>query len=210
VVSLDFATSIIPGWHSAIFPPYFVAGAILSGFAMVLTLVIIVRKTMNLQKYITVYHLESMGKIIIVTGTLVALAYVTEIFVSWYSNDGFEISLMLHRMTGSMSYAFVLMMLFNMVVPQLFWIKKIRQNVVVIFILSILINIGMWYERFVIVVSSLQHNYLSANWSAYKPTIADIALFVGSMGFFLALFLLFARLFPVVSVYEIRGEEELN
>jgi molybdopterin-containing oxidoreductase family membrane subunit len=210
VVSLDFATSIIPGWHSTIFPPYFVAGAILSGFAMVLTLIIIVRKTMQLEKYITVSHLESMGKIIIVTGTLVGLAYITEIFVSWYSNDGFEISVMLHRMKGPMAYAFILMLLFNLLVPQLFWIKKIRRNIIVIFILSILINVGMWYERFVIVVSSLQHNYLSSNWTAYKPTIADVALFVGSIGFFLAVFLLFVRFFPVISVYEIRGEERMD
>lgn len=210
VVSLDFATSIVPGWHSTIFPPYFVAGAILSGFAMVLTLVIIVRKAMSLEKYITISHLESMGKIIIVTGTLVALAYITEIFVTFYSNDKYEISTMINRMTGPNAYGFYLMILFNLVVPQLFWIRKIRRNIVVIFILAILINIGMWFERFIIVVTSLQHGYMPANWTLYHPTIADVALFVGSLGFFLMLFLLFARFFPVVSMSEVKSIEKKN
>lgn len=210
VVSLDFATSIVPGWHSTIFPPYFVAGAILSGFAMVITLVIIVRKAMSLEKYITISHLESMGKIIIVTGSLVALAYITEIFVTFYSNDAYEISTMLNRMTGPYAYGFYLMILFNLVVPQLFWIRKIRRNVIVIFILAILINIGMWFERFIIVVTSLQHGYMPANWTIYQPTLADVALFIGSVGFFLTCFLLFVRFIPVISIYEVKSQEKNN
>lgn len=210
VVSLDFATSIVPGWHSTIFPPYFVAGAILSGFAMVLTLVIIVRKAMSLERYITIAHLESMGKIITVTGTLVALAYITEIFVTFYSNDVFEISTMMNRFTGPFAYGFYLMILFNLVVPQLFWFKKIRRNVIVVFILAILINVGMWFERFIIVVTSLQHGYMPSNWTLYHPTIADIALFVGSMGFFFTAFLLFVRFFPVISIYEVKSIEKEN
>jgi len=148
-----------------------------------------------------------MGKIIIVTGTLVALAYITEIFVTFYSNDPFEISTMLSRFTGPHAYGFYLMILFNLVVPQMFWIRKIRRNTVVIFILSILINVGMWFERFIIVVTSLQHGYMPSNWMIYHPTIADIALFAGSLGFFLTLFLLFIRFFPVVSLYEVKSQE---
>ncbi len=149
-----------------------------------------------------------MGKIIIVTGTLVALAYITEIFVTFYSNDAFEISTMLNRITGPYAYGFYLMILFNLVVPQLFWIRKIRRNIIIIFILSILINVGMWFERFIIVVTSLQHGYMPSNWTIYHPTIADVALFVGSMGFFLTLFLLFARFIPVVSIYEVKSQDK--
>jgi molybdopterin-containing oxidoreductase family membrane subunit len=208
VVSLDFATTLVPGWHSTIFPPYFVAGAILSGFAMVLTLVIMVRKAMSLERYITPSHIESMGKIIIVTGSLVALAYVAEIFVTFYSNDAYEISMMLNRMTGPYACGFYMMLMFNLVVPQLFWIKKIRRNIVVVFVLAILINIGMWFERFIIVVTSLQHGFLPSGWRMYQPTMADIALFIGSMGFFLTFFLLFIRIFPVISIYEVKSHEK--
>jgi molybdopterin-containing oxidoreductase family membrane subunit len=185
-----------------------VAGAILSGFAMVLTLVIIVRKALSLEKYITVSHIESMGKIIIVTGSLVALAYIAEIFVTFYSNDKYEISMMLNRLTGSYAWGFYIMLLFNLIVPQLFWIKKIRRNMAVVFVLAILINIGMWFERFIIVVTSLQHGFMPSGWMMYKPTIADIALFIGSLGFFLTFFLLFIRIFPVISIYEVKSHEK--
>jgi Ni/Fe-hydrogenase subunit HybB-like protein len=208
IVSMDFATSIVPGWHSTIFPPYFVAGAILSGFAVVLTLVIFARKSLKIEKYITLNHIESMNKIIIVTGSIVAFAYITEMFFGFYADEEYEHFMLINRMTGRYAYAYWMMMAFNFLVPQLFWIKKLRRNLTITFIFSILINVGMWLERFVIVVSSLEKDFITSNWTEYAPTKTDIGLFVGTLGFFFMLFLLFIRFIPIVSVSEIKTKEE--
>lgn len=205
IVSMDFATSVIPGWHTTIFPPYFVAGAIFSGFAMVLTLLIIARKTMNLEDYITVGHIESMNKIIIVTGSIVGVAYLTEFFIAWYSQVPYEMYTFINRATGPYAWAYWIMMTCNVITPQLFWIKKLRRNLVFTFIVSIFINIGMWFERFVIIVTSLHRDYLPSSWSMYKPTIVEVGLFVGTLGFFFTLFLLFIRYFPVIAISEIKN-----
>lgn len=206
IVSMDFATSIVPGWHSTIFPPYFVAGAIFSGFAMVQTLLIVTRKVLHLEDYITLKHHENMNKIIIATGSIVAMAYLTEIFLAFYSGDEFELYMLLNRMSGPYAIYYWLMILFNVIVPQLFWIKRIRVNLLITFIFSILINIGMWLERYIIVISSLHRDYLPSSWSMFAPTLTDIGLLVGSFGFFFTLFLLFIRVFPVISVFEVKHQ----
>ena len=205
IVSFDFATSVIPGWHTTIFPPFFVAGAIFSGFAMVLTLMLIARKTMNLTDYITLEHIESMNKIIIATGSIVGIGYITELFMGWYSGNIYEKFLMMNRMMGPYWWAYWLMMTCNVVSPQLFWIKKLRRNVVFTFILSIFINIGMWMERFVIVVISLHRDFLPSSWAMYRPTITEVSLFVGTLGIFFTFFLLFIRFFPVIAIAEVRS-----
>ena len=205
IVSMDFATSIIPGWHTTIFPPYFVSGAIFSGFAMVLTLLIVVRKALNLEDYITVGHIESMNKVIIATGSIVGIAYLTELFIAWYSGVPYERYTFLNRATGPYWWAYWTMMTCNVIIPQLFWIKKLRRNLVYTFIISIFINIGMWFERFVIVVTSLHRDYLPSSWSMYRPTIVEIGLFVGTLGIFFTLFLLFIRVFPVIAIAEVKS-----
>ena len=191
IVSFDFATGIVPGWHSTIFPPFFVAGAIYSGFAMVLSLMLVARKTMKLTDYITIGHIESMNKIIITTGSIVGIGYITEIFMSWYSGNIFEKYEFYNRAFGPYAWAFWTMMICNVVSPQLFWIKKLRRNVVYTFIISIFINIGMWFERFVIVVISLHRDFLPSSWTMYRPTITEISLFIGSLGIFFTFFLYF-------------------
>ncbi|MCK4990537.1 MAG: polysulfide reductase NrfD [Bacteroidales bacterium] len=205
IVSMDFATSIIPGWHTTIFPPYFVAGAIFSGFAMVLTLMIITRKALHLEDYITVGHVESMNKIIIATGSIVGLAYMTEMFISWYSGVEYEHYALLNRATGPYWWAYWIMMTANVISPQLLWIKKLRTNLVFTFFLSIIINIGMWFERFVIVVTSLHRDYLTSSWAMYKPTIVEIGLFLGTLGLFFTAFFLFIRVFPVIAIAEVKA-----
>ncbi len=205
IVSMDFATSVIPGWHTTIFPPYFVAGAIFSGFAMVLTLLIVARKAMNLEDYITVGHIESMNKIIIATGSIVGVAYLTELFVAWYSGVEYEQYAFLNRATGPYWWAYWIMMTCNVITPQLFWFRKLRRNLVFTFIVSIFINIGMWFERFVIVVTSLHRDYLPSSWSMYSPSIVEIGLFVGTLGVFFTLFLIFIRVFPVIAISEIKS-----
>lgn len=205
IVSMDFATSIVPGWHSTIFPPYFVAGAIFSGFAMVQILLMIVRKALNLEAYITTRHFELMNKILIITGSMVALAYFTEIFLSFVHDNPYERYVILNRMTGPYRIGFIVMMLFNVAIPQLFWIRKIRANLTISFLFAILINIGMWFERFVIVVSSIHRDYLPARWSMYYPEKTEVFLFLGTFGFFFTCFLLFARFFPVVSIAEVKA-----
>ncbi len=205
IVSMDFATSIVPGWHTTIFPPYFVSGAIFSGFAMVLTLLIVARKALNLEDYITVGHVESMNKIIIATGSIVGLAYLTELFMAWYSGVQYEQYAFLNRATGPYWWAYVIMMTCNVITPQLFWFKKLRRNLVFTFIVSIFINIGMWFERFVIVVTSLHRDYLPSSWSMYRPTIVEISLFIGTLGIFFTLFLLFIRVFPVIAIAEVKS-----
>ncbi len=205
IVSFDFATSIVPGWHTTIFPPYFVSGAIFSGFAMVLTLMIVARKTMNLTEYITVGHIESMNKIIIATGSIVGIAYITELFMSWYSGVIYERYAFYNRALGPYAWAYWTMMTCNVISPQLLWIRKLRRNVIFTFFLSIFINIGMWFERFVIIVTSLHRDYLPSSWSMYKPTVFEIAIFVGTLGIFFSLFLLFVRFFPVIAIAEVKS-----
>jgi Ni/Fe-hydrogenase subunit HybB-like protein len=204
IVSMDFATSVIPGWHTTIFPPYFVAGAIFSGFAMVLTLLIIMRKVMNLEHYITIKHIEFMNTIIIVTGSIVGIAYLTELFVSWYSGVEYEQYAFLNRATGPYWWAYWAMMTCNVITPQLFWFKKIRTSLMATFIISIFVNIGMWFERFVIIVTSIHRDYLPSSWSMFHPTHIDIGIYVGTIGLFFTCFLLFARYFPVIAQSELK------
>jgi len=205
VVSTDFATSILPGWHTTIFPPYFVAGAIFSGFAMVMTLAIIARKLYKLEDFITMRHLEVMNKIMLVTGMMVGYAYSIEFFTAWYSGNLYEISIFIKRATGPYAWAYWTMVSCNVLVPQVFWFKKLRRSIPVMFVASILINVGMWFERFTIVVSSLANDFLPAAWGYYRPTIFDVALLVGSFGLFFTLFLLFIRFLPMVSMTEVKG-----
>lgn len=204
IVSMDFATSVIPGWHTTIFPPYFVSGAIFSGFAMVLTLLIITRKVLNLENYITVGHIESMNKIIIATGSIVGIAYITELFIAWYSGVEYEQYAFMNRATGPYWWAYWIMMSCNVISPQLLWFKKLRRNLAFTFILSIFINIGMWFERFVIIVTSLHRDYLPSSWSMYKPTIVEVGIFIGTLGLFFSCFLLFIRVFPVIAIAEVK------
>ena len=204
IVSMDFATSILPGWHTTIFPPYFVSGAVFSGFAMVLTLMLIVRKVYNLQAYITVKHVEYMNIVIIVTGSIVGVAYLTELFISWYGGVEFEQYAFLNRATGPYWWAYAAMMTCNVISPQLFWFKKIRTSLVATFILSIVVNIGMWFERFVIIVPTLCRTFLPSTWNMYHPTFVDIGIFTGTIGFFFTCFLLFSRFFPVIAQAELK------
>tara|TARA_B100000900_G_scaffold69732_1_gene54956 strand:- start:9557 stop:10930 length:1374 start_codon:yes stop_codon:yes gene_type:complete len=204
IVSMDFATSVIPGWHTTIFPPYFVLGALFSGFAMVETLLIIVRKVVSLESYITIKHIEYMNVIILLTGSLVGVAYITELFMAWYSGVEFEQYAFLNRATGPYWWAYASMMTCNVVVPQLYWIYKIRTSFVATFILSIFVNIGMWFERFVIIVTSLHRDFLPSSWTMFSPSFIDIGIFVGTIGFFFVLFLLYARSFPVIAQAEVK------
>ena len=205
IVSMDFASSIVPGWHTTIFPPYFVAGAIFSGFAMVLTLLIIARKAMGLENFITVNHVENMNKILMATGSIVALAYMTELFMSWYSGVEYEQYAFMNRATGPYWWAYWIMITCNVVSSQLLWIKKLRRNLVFTFFLSIVINIGMWFERFVIIVTSLHRDYLTSSWTMYKPTIVEFGLLIGTLGIFFTAFFLFIRIFPVISIFEVKS-----
>mgnify|MGYP001392600056 CR=1 FL=1 len=204
IVSMDFATSVIPGWHTTIFPPYFVLGALFSGFAMVETLLIIVRKVVNMEAYITIKHIEYMNVIILLTGSLVGVAYITELFMAWYSGVEFEQYAFLNRATGPYWWAYASMMTCNVVIPQLYWIYKIRTSFVATFILSIFVNIGMWFERFVIIVTSLHRDFLPSSWTMFSPSFVDIGIFLGTIGFFFVLFLMYSRTFPVVAQAELK------
>ncbi|TPE42572.1 NrfD/PsrC family molybdoenzyme membrane anchor subunit [Pontibacter mangrovi] len=205
IVSMDFATSVIPGWHTTIFPPYFVAGAIFSGFAMVLTLMIITRKVFFLENYITLEHVESMNKVIILTGSIVGIAYTTEFFIAWYSGVEYEQYAFINRAFGPYWWAYWSMMTCNVITPQLFWIRKIRRSLTATFIISIFVNIGMWFERFVIIVTSLHRDYLPSSWAMFSPTIIDIGVYVGTIGLFFTLFLLFCKFFPVINMAEVKA-----
>ncbi len=205
IVSFDFATSVVPGWHTTIMPPYFVAGAVFSGFAMVLTLMIIARNIMNLQDYITLAHIESMNKIMLLTGTIVGIAYLTELFVAWYSGSIYESYAFANRASGPYWWAYWSMMFCNLVSPQVFWFRKLRRNIAVTFFMSILINIGMWFERFVIIVISLHRDFLPSSWLYYSPTWVEIGIFVGTGGLFMTLFLMFCRFFPVIAIAEVKS-----
>ena len=205
IVSFDFATSVIPGWHTTIFPPYFVAGAIFSGFAMVLTLMIITRKLYKLEDYITMTHIELMNIVIIITGSIVGVAYITEFFIAWYSGVPAEQYAFINRATGQYWWAYWAMMTCNVISPQLFWFKKVRRSIVFTFALSIVVNIGMWFERFVIIVTSLHRDYLPSSWAYFKPTLYDVGVYLFTFGLFFTLFLLFAKFFPVVNMAEVKS-----
>ena len=208
IVSFDFATSVIPGWHTTIFPPYFVAGAIFSGFAMVQTLLIVVRKVLNLQDYITLGHIEAMNKVIVLTGSIVACAYLTELFVAWYSANDYEQYAFFYSRANLFSpygWSYYGMMFCNVVSPQVFWFRKLRRNIAFTFFMSVLINIGMWFERFVIIVTSLYRDYLPSSWPYYySPTIWEIGFYLGTFGLFFTCFFLFAKYFPTIAVAEIK------
>lgn len=204
IVSFDFAVSVIPGWHTTIFPPYFVAGAIFSGFAMVQTLAIPSRKIFGLEDFITVRHVENMNKVILVTGTMVGYAYAMEFFIAWYSGAPYESFAFVNRAFGPMGWAYFIMVSCNVITPQLFWSKKIRTSMAWTFVLSIFVNIGMWFERFVITMS-LHRDFVPSSWDYYSPTIFDILTFVGSFGLFFTLFLLFLKFLPAIAISEIKG-----
>lgn len=205
IVSFDFATSVIPGWHTTIFPPYFVAGAIFSGFAMVLTLMLVTRQVFKLHDYITIEHIELMNIVIIVTGSIVGIAYITEFFIAWYSGVPAEQYAFYNRMQGPYWWAYWSMMTCNVISPHLFWIKKIRTSIAATFILSIIVNIGMWFERFVIIVTSLHRDYLPSSWAMFYPTIYDVGVYLFTFGLFFSAFFLFAKFFPVINMAEVKS-----
>ncbi|WP_194974166.1 NrfD/PsrC family molybdoenzyme membrane anchor subunit [Aquiflexum lacus] len=205
IVSFDFATSVIPGWHTTIFPPYFVAGAIFSGFAMVLTLMIVTRKVFHLEDYITIGHIELMNIVIIITGSIVGIAYITEFFMAWYSGVAAEQYAFVNRAFGPYFWAYWTMMTCNVISPQLFWFKKIRTSIVATFILSLVVNIGMWFERFVIIVTSLHRDFLPSSWAMFYPTWADVGVYLFTFGLFFTLFFLFAKFFPVINMFEVKS-----
>ena len=204
VVSLDFAVGILPGWHSTIFPPYFVAGAIYSGFAMVLTLAIPLRAAYGLEDFITMRHLENMAKVMLATGLIVAYGYAMELFMAWYSGNTYEGFAAWNRIVGPYWPAYGALILCNVVIPQLLWLKRVRTKVPALFVLSLTVNLGMWLERFVIVVTSLHRDFLPSSWGMYTATRWDWAVFVGSMGLFLTLLFLFIRFLPMISIFEMR------
>ena len=206
IVSFDFATSVVPGWHSTIFPPYFVAGAIFSGFAMVQTLLIIMRKVSNLENYITILHIEYMNKVILLTGGIVSVAYITEYFIGWYSGMDSEnyTYMSFGAATGPYWWAFWALIICNFIVPLTLWVKKLRRNIMWTFIVAIVINIGMWFERFDIIVLNLSKSRTPSSWTMFSPTFVDIGIFIGTIGFFFVLFLLYARTFPVIAQAEVK------
>jgi len=212
IVSFDFATSVVPGWHSTIFPPYFVAGAIFSGFAMVQTLLIIMRKVSNLENYITIDHIELMNKVIIVTGGIVGGAYIIEYFIAWYSGSPYEdyTYLSFGAATGPYWWAFWALIFCNMIAPITLWWKKLRRNIMWTFILSIIINIGMWFERFDIIVLCLSKGRTPSTWAMFSPTFVDVGIFIGTIGFFFVLFLLYSRSFPVIAQAEVKSILKLS
>jgi Ni/Fe-hydrogenase subunit HybB-like protein len=205
VVSFDFSIAIVPGWHATIFPPYFVAGAIYSGFAMVLTLAIPIRAIYGLEDFITLGHLQNMAKVMLVTGLIVAYGYMTEMFIAWYSADKFEMFVPWNRITGPYGFAYWTLILCNVVIPQALWFKRVRTSVHALFVLAIIVNIGMWLERFIIVVTSLHRDFLPSSWGNYSPTIWDWSTFAGTIGLFLTLLFLFVRFLPMISIAEMRA-----
>ena len=205
VVSLDFAVSQLPGWHSTIFPPYFVAGAIFSGFAMVMTIAIPIRWIYGLEDFVTLRHLENMAKVMLATGLIVSYGYLMESFSSWYTGDPFERFLTFNRMTGPYAVQFWTMIFCNVLAPQALWLKRLRTSVPVLFVIAITVNVGMWVERYVIVVTSLHRDFLPSSWGMYAGTRWDWATFIGSIGLFFALLLLFIRFLPVISIFEMRA-----
>ncbi|HKR61999.1 MAG TPA: NrfD/PsrC family molybdoenzyme membrane anchor subunit, partial [Pyrinomonadaceae bacterium] len=204
IVSLDFSAGVIPGWHATIFPPYFVAGAIYAGFAMVLMLTIPLRKFYGLEDFITMRHIQNMAKVMLATGLIVAYGYMMEAFFGWYSGNIYERFMIYNRMTGPYGWVYWLLILCNVLTPQLIWFKRFRTNLVVLFILSIIVSIGMWLERFVIIVTSLHRDFLPSSWAMYSPTGWDFSMFLGTIGLFFALLFLFIRFLPIISIFEMR------
>jgi Ni/Fe-hydrogenase subunit HybB-like protein len=208
IVSFDFATSVVPGWHTTIFPPYFVAGAIFSGFAMVQTLLVITRKVMKLEEYITIEHIDVMNKVIVLTGSIVGCAYLTELFIAWYGMNKFESYAFLKNRADLFSpygWSYFLMMGCNVLSPQIFWFRSLRRNVTVTFFMSVIVNIGMWFERFVIIVTSLYRDYLPSAWPFYyRPSIWEVGFYMGTFGLFFTCYFLFSKFFPVIAVAEIK------
>jgi molybdopterin-containing oxidoreductase family membrane subunit len=205
VVSMDFATALVPGWHTTIFPPYFVAGAIFSGMAMVLTLMLVARKTMGLEDYITARHVDAMCYLVIVTSGMVGLAYATEFFIAFYSGNRFEQFAFLNRAFGPLAFGYWIMVGCNVLVPQLFWFARVRRALPAVFIISLFINVGMWFERFMIIAASLQRDFLPSSWTWYRPTSIEVATLIGSFGLFFTCFLLFCRFVPVIAIAEIKA-----
>jgi molybdopterin-containing oxidoreductase family membrane subunit len=205
VVSFDFATSQLAGWHTTIFPPYFVAGAIFSGFAMVLTLSIPARKIFGLEELITLRHIDNMTKVIMATGMMVGYAYAMEFFMAWYSGNMYEGFTFINRAFGPYAWAYWIMVSCNVLSPQIFWFKKIRRNLTVVFIMSLFVNVGMWFERFVITVTSLNRDFLPSSWHYFTPTWVDICTLIGSFGLFFTLFMLFCRFLPQVAISEVKN-----
>ena len=204
VVSFDFAVALVPGWHSTIFPPYFVAGAIYSGFAMVLTIAIPLRRLYGLEDFITLRHLKNMGIVMLATGMIVAYGYLMETFMAWYSGDLFEKYMMMNRMFGPYGWMYWLLILFNILIPQALWVRRLQTKPWVLFLIAIAVNIGMWLERYVIVVVSLHRDFMPSAWGMYSGTLFDYGVFVGTIGLFVALLFLFIRLLPMISIFEMR------
>jgi molybdopterin-containing oxidoreductase family membrane subunit len=204
IVSFDFASGQVPGWHAAIFPPYFVAGAVFAGFAMVLTLAIPLRKLFRLQDFITLRHLQNMGKIMLVTGLIVAYGYAVEIFTAWYSGNEFEEFMVKNRITGPYGWIWFMLILCNVLAPQFLWARRFRTSTVALWVIAMFVNVGMWLERFVIIVTSLHRDFLPASWGMYTPTRWDVMTFVGTIGLFLSLLFLFIRFLPMISIFEMR------
>jgi molybdopterin-containing oxidoreductase family membrane subunit len=208
IVSFDFAVSILPGWHTTIFPPYFVAGAIFSGFAMVVTVLVFVRKVFNLENIITMDHLDKMNKVILATGMMVGYAYGMEFFIAWYSGVQAEQFVFVNRAFGPYAWAYWIMVSCNVIFPQLFWFRRFRRSIPVMMVIVILVNVGMWFERFVITVTSLHRDFLPSSWAYYVPTLYDFGLLIGSFGLFFTLVILFTKTLPVVSISEVKAVAE--
>jgi molybdopterin-containing oxidoreductase family membrane subunit len=206
IVSFDFAISVLPGWHATIFPPYFVAGAIYAGFAMVLTLAIPIRAIYRLHDFITMRHIENMAKVMLLTGLLVVYGYMCEAFFGWYSANEYEQFMLANRIwQGPYAWTYWLLLLCNFLVPQLLWSKRMRQNVLIVFVVSMFVNVGMWLERFVIIVTSLHRDFVPSSWQMYYPTMWDFMTLLGTIGLFVTLMFVFLRVLPLISVFEMRA-----
>ena len=204
VVSFDFAVSIVPGWHTTVFPPYFVAGAIYSGFAMVMTLAIPIRKFYGLQDFITMRHLNNMAKVILATGMIVGYGYMMEAFIAWYSGSAYEQFMVVNRMKGPYAPYYWALIVCNIVTPQVLWSQRVRRSVPALFVISLIVNVGMWLERYIIVVTSLHRDFLPSSWGMYSGTFWDWSTYIGSIGLFLTLLFLFLRFLPMISIFEMR------
>jgi len=206
IVSTDFASSVVPGWHTTLFPPYFVVGAIFSGFAMVMTLMIIIRKYYHLEDYVTDSHLNAIAKILVFISLIMGTAYTTEVFIAWYSGNPYEMFTFFHnRITGDYTFMFWAMIICNAIIPQVMWSKKVRSNITALFIISLIINVGMWYERFNIVITSLSKDYLPSAWTTYSPTLIEVGIFIGTIGLFTAGVLSFFRFLPMIAISEVKS-----
>ena len=204
VVSFDFAVAVLPGWHATIFPPYFVAGAVFAGFAMVLTLAIPLRKLYGMEDFITMRHIDNMAKVMLTTGLIVVYGYACELFYGWYSGNQYERYMLYNRITGPYGWSYAMLLLCNFIVPQLMWSRKMRHSLLAVFIVAMFVNVGMWLERFVIIVTSLHRDFLPSSWDMYYPTVWDFSTFFGTIGLFLTLFFLFVRVLPMIAIFEMR------